>query len=91
MRIRVHITQGLRVGVLTLIYATAARSRSKPIRENQLDMAGSPVGIISLLEHFVLSALLPGMLAPGTASFQALSLRAFTSNFKLSTVNLPCL
>src|SRR5437660_9207312 len=39
-------------------------SRSKPIRENQLYKAGDPVGIKSLIADFVLSILLPGMVAP---------------------------
>jgi hypothetical protein len=45
-------------------WAKGARSRSKPIGENQLDEAGNPVGIKSLIADFVLSVLLPGMVAP---------------------------
>src|SRR6266849_1545888 len=42
----------------------AARSRSKPIGESQLDKVGNPVGIKSPIADFVLSVLLPGILAP---------------------------
>ena len=42
----------------------ATRSRSKPIRKNQLYKAGDPVGIKSLIADFVLSVLLPGVVAP---------------------------
>ncbi len=52
------------MGILSLIYATAARSRSKPIRENQLDKAGNPAGTKSLIADFALSVLLPGLVAP---------------------------
>jgi len=61
---RVAHTPFLRVWVLILIHATTTRSRSKPFRENQLDKAGKPVGIKSLIADFVLSVLLPGMVAP---------------------------
>jgi hypothetical protein len=40
------------------------KAGSEPIRENQLDKAGNPVGIKSLIADFVLSVLLPGMVAP---------------------------
>src|SRR5882724_3643813 len=40
------------------------RSPSKPIRENQLYKAGSPVGIKALIADLVLSVLLPGEVAP---------------------------
>jgi hypothetical protein len=63
IRIWVLHTPFLRVGLLTMIHAMAARSRSKPIGENQLDEAGNPVGIKSLIADFVLSVLLPGMVA----------------------------
>src|SRR5712692_3316587 len=42
----------------------AARSRSKPIGESQLDKVGNPVGIKSPIADFVLSVLLPGTLTP---------------------------
>jgi len=48
---------------LTFIYATAARSRSKPIPEHQLDKPENPVGIKSLIADFALSVLLPGTVA----------------------------
>jgi hypothetical protein len=53
-------TPFLRVALLILIHAMATRSRSKPIPENQLDKAGNPVGIKSLIAVFALSVLLPG-------------------------------
>src|SRR6266704_6699008 len=42
----------------------SSRLTIKPIRENQLYKAGDPVGIKSLIADFVLSVLLPGMVAP---------------------------
>jgi len=42
----------------------AARSRSRPVRENQLDKAGNPVGRKSLIADFVLSGLLPSRCVP---------------------------
>src|SRR6266481_5325145 len=46
----------------------AARSRSRPIRENQLDKAGNPVGRKSLIADFVLSGLLPSRCVPQESS-----------------------
>ncbi len=48
--------------ILVLLSFRGCPSRSEPIRENQLDKAGNPVGIKSLIAAFVLSVLLPGML-----------------------------
>src|SRR6266478_6118454 len=45
-------------------FRRATHSRSKPIRENQLDKVVNPVGIKSLIADSVLSVLLPGMVAP---------------------------
>src|SRR5256885_1181835 len=53
-----------RKSVLDATVQDCPRSRSKPIRENQLDKAGNPVGIKSLIADFVLSILLPGIAAP---------------------------
>ena len=47
----------------------AARSRSRPIRENQLDKAGNPVGRKSLIADFVLSGLLPSRCVPQSLPF----------------------
>ena len=58
----------LRVGLLNLIRVMAAHSRSKPIRENQLDKARNPAGIKSLIADFVLSILLPITLVGEPAS-----------------------
>ena len=46
----------------------AARSRSRPVRENQLDKAGNPVGRKSLIADFVLSGLLPSRCVPQESS-----------------------
>ena len=46
----------------------AARSRSRAIRENQLDKAGNPVGRKSLIADFVLSGLLPSRCVPQESS-----------------------
>ncbi len=45
-------------------FPAPTRVRSKPIRENQLDKAGNPVGIKSLIADLVLYILLPAMIAP---------------------------
>src|SRR6266850_3333401 len=39
-------------------------TRSKPIGEYQLDEAGNPVGVKSLIADFVLPVLFPGVIAP---------------------------
>jgi hypothetical protein len=51
-------------GAFDFASCVATNSRSKPIRENQLDKAGNPIGIKSLFADFVPSVLLPGMVAP---------------------------
>ncbi len=62
------VQRSIRTAAKLLLSATIehflTRSRLKPIRENQLDKAGNPAGIIPFIADFVLSVLLPGMLAP---------------------------
>jgi hypothetical protein len=72
-------------------YPCAARSRSKPIRENRLDKAGNPVGIKSLIADLVLSVLLPcrHVLQESSLSTYNLQLSAQRVHNPNRTVSLP--